>query len=114
MEDQQLTREAIEGDAAMRNAVKAFAPHSPIGWIAVALGFGVAAADLLLYFVSDAITNGGSESAPLWLHVLVPAAVLAVAILAVIVGFRSRRTDPSTLVPWAGPDVRGWPTGPGG
>jgi len=81
----------------MRNAVKAFAPHSPIGWIAVALGFGVAAAELLLYFVSDAVTNGGSESAPLWLHILVPATVLAVAILAVIVGFRSRRTDPSTL-----------------
>lgn len=81
----------------MRNAVKAFAPHSPIGWTAVALGFGVAAAGLLLYYVSDAVTNGGSRSAPLWLHVLVPVAVLAVAIPAVIVGFRSRRTDPSTL-----------------
>ncbi len=81
----------------MRNAVKAFAPHSPIGWIAVTLGFGVAVAGLLLYYVSDAVTNGGSESAPLWLHVLVPGAVLAVAILAVIVGFRSRRTDPSTV-----------------
>ena len=81
----------------MRNAVKAFAPHSPIGWIAVTLGLGVAVDGLLLYYVSDAVTNGGSESAPLWLHVLVPVAVLAVAIPAVIVGFRSRRTDPSTL-----------------
>ena len=81
----------------MRNAVKAFAPHSAIGWIAVTLGFGVAVASLLLYYVSDAVTNGGSESAPLWLHVLVPVAVLAVALPAVVVGFRSRRTDPSTL-----------------
>jgi hypothetical protein len=54
----------------MRNAVKAFAPHSPIGWIAVALGFGVVVDGLVLFFVSDAVTNGGSESAPPWLHVL--------------------------------------------
>ena len=81
----------------MRNAVKAFAPHAPIGWIAVGLGFGVAVASLLLYYVSDAVTNGGSESAPLWLHVLVLVGILALAIPAVVVGFRSRRTDPSTL-----------------
>lgn len=76
---------------------KEFTPRTPPGWIAVALGFGVVVVGLLLFVVSNAVTNGGNESGPLWLRVLVPAAVLAVAIPAVILGFRSRRTDPSAL-----------------
>lgn len=74
-------------------------PRTPTGWFAVALGFGILVVGLLLFFVSQAVTDGGNESGPLWLRILVPAAVLAVAIPAVILGSRSRRADPSISAP---------------
>jgi hypothetical protein len=81
----------------MDNEPNTLTPRTRTGWIAVALGFGVVVVGLVLFFLSGAVTDGGSESAPLWLRVLVPAAVLAVAVPAVVLGFRSRRTDPSWL-----------------
>lgn len=72
-------------------------PRTTTGWIAVVLGFGLVVVGLLLFVVSNAVTNGGEESAPIWLRVLAPAAALAVAVPAAVLGFRSRRTDPSAL-----------------
>lgn len=90
-------RHVLVGDVVQRRVANELTPHTQTGWIAIALGFGVVVVGLLLFVVSNEATNGGDESAPLWLRALVPAAVLAVAIPAVILGFRSRRTDPSTL-----------------
>jgi hypothetical protein len=81
----------------MGSGPSALTPRTRTGWIAVALGLGVVVVGLVLFFVSSAVTDGGSQSGPLWLRVLVPAAVLAVAVPAVVVGLRSRRTDPSVL-----------------
>lgn len=74
-----------------------FAPSSREGWVATALGLGVILVSVATYFLSNAITDGGNEAGPVWLRILVPAAVLAVAIPAVILGLRSRRTDRSIL-----------------
>ena len=79
------------------NATDKFAPRTATGWTSVALGFGLIVVGLLLFVVSNAVTNGGDESAPTWLRVLAPVAVLAVAIPAAVLGFRARRTDPSPL-----------------
>ena len=49
------------------------------------------------YFLSNAITNGGNEVGPVWLRILVPSAVVAIALPAVLVGLRARRTDRSLL-----------------
>ena len=79
------------------SASRSFAPHTGTGWIAVALGFGVIVVLLPLYLVSSAVTDGGSEAGPQWVGVALRLIVLAVAVPAVILGFRSRRTDPSGL-----------------
>lgn len=79
------------------SASRSFAPRTRTGWVAVALGFGVIVVLLPLYLVSTAVTDGGSESGPLWLGVALHLVVLAIAVPAVILGFRSRRTDPSGL-----------------
>lgn len=81
----------------LMSASRSFAPHTRTGWVAVALGFGVIAVLLLLYLVTSGGTEGGSEAGPLWLGVAFHVIVLAVAVPAVILGFRSRRTDPSGL-----------------
>ena len=79
------------------SASRSFVPHTRTGWVAVALGFGVIVVLLPLYLVSSAVTDGGSEAGPLWLVVAVRLIVLTVAVSAVILGVRSRRTDPSGL-----------------
>ena len=79
------------------SASRSFAPHTRTGWVAVALGFGVIVVLLPLYFVSSAGTDGGSEAGPLWFPFALHLIVLAVAVPAVILGFRSRQTDPSGL-----------------
>lgn len=79
------------------SASRSFAPRTRSGWVAVALGVGVIAVLLPLYIVSSAVTNGGSETGPPWLRFAFPVIVLALAVPAVVLGFRSRRTDPSGL-----------------
>ena len=78
-------------------ATTTLTPHTRTGWVASALGFGVIGVGLLLFLVSNEVTDGGNEAGPLWLRVLAPAAVLAVAVPAVVLGVRSRRTDRSAL-----------------
>lgn len=79
------------------SASRSFAPHTRTGWVAVALGFGVIVVLLPLYLVSSAVTDGGSEAGPAWLPIVFLVVVLALAVPAVILGFRSRRTDSSGL-----------------
>ena len=79
------------------SASRSFAPRTRTGWVAVALGLGVLVVLLPLYLVSSAGTDGGSEAGPLWLPVAFLLIILALAVPAVILGFRSRRTDPSGL-----------------
>lgn len=79
------------------SASRSFAPRTRTGWVAVALGFGVIVVLLPMYIVSSAVTDGGSEAGPLWLAVVFLGVVLALAVPAVILSFRSRRTDPSVL-----------------
>ena len=74
-----------------------FAPRTSTGWIGVGLGLGLLLLLVLSFFVSNAITDGGSEAAPLWLRVALPLVVLAVVVPAVVVGLRARRTDASLL-----------------
>ena len=74
-----------------------FSPRTSNGRLGVGLGFGAIVVVLLLFVVSNIITDGGSQAAPLWLRATVPGAVLAITVPALITGFRSRRTDPSTL-----------------
>ena len=81
----------------LMSASRPFVPRTRNGWVAVALGFGVLVVLLPLYLVSNAVTDGGSKAGPSWLLVALPVIVLAVAVPAVILGFRSRRTDPSGL-----------------
>lgn len=79
------------------SASRSFAPRTRTGWVAVALGLGVLVVLLPMYLVSSAVTDGGSEAGPLWLGVAFLLIVLALAVPAVILGFRSRRADPSGL-----------------
>lgn len=79
------------------SASRSVAPLTRTGWLAVALGFGVIVALLPLYLVSNAVTDGGAEAGPRWLPVASFGVVLVLAVPAVILGFRSRRTDPSVL-----------------
>lgn len=81
----------------MTSVATELTPHTRTGWVTSALGFGVIGVGLLLFVVSNEVTHGGDEAGPLWLRVLAPAAVLAVAVPAVVLGVRSRRTDRSAL-----------------
>lgn len=74
-----------------------FAPQTSKGWAATALGFGVILVLVVTYFLSQPFINGGSVAAPLWLRIVTPAVVVAVAIPAVVLGARSRGGDPSVL-----------------
>ena len=79
------------------SASRSFAPHTRTGWVAVVLGFGVIVVLLPLYLVSNAITDGGAQAGPAWLALLILVVVLALAVPAVVLGVRSRRTSPSVL-----------------
>ena len=74
-----------------------FAPRTTPGRVSVALGFGVLAAILVLFVLSDNITNGGSSMAPIWLRLTIIAGVLVIGVPAVVTGLRTRREDPSVL-----------------
>lgn len=81
----------------MEQTTSRLTPDTTPGWTAVALGLGVVAVVAAAYVVSNAVTDGGNEAGPLWLRILVPAAVVAVAAPAVLTGLRARRTDGSLL-----------------
>ena len=83
------------------SASRSFSPHTRNGWVAVALGFGVVVVLLPLYLVSNAVTDGGSQAGPAWLAIVILGVVLALAVPAVVLGARARRTDPSVLGPIA-------------
>lgn len=81
----------------MQSTTSRLTPDTAPGWTAVAFGLGVVAVVVAAYVVSNAVTGGGEEAGPLWLRILVPAAVVAVAAPAVLTGLRARRTDGSLL-----------------
>lgn len=81
----------------MGNQPRRIVPGTPSGWTGVGLGFGLLAIILLLFIVSDNVTNGGSTMAPVWLRILVIAGVMVVAVPAVVLGLRSLKTDRSIL-----------------
>lgn len=76
---------------------RSFTPRTSIGWVGVGLGLGLPLWLVLSYFVSNEVTNGGSEAVPVWVAVGLKLMVLAVAVPAAVVGFRARRTDASVL-----------------
>lgn len=81
----------------MTSGATKFVPHTSTGWVGTGLGFGVIVVLVATYFLSQPFIDGGNTAAPLWLRIVTPAVVVAVAIPATVLGFRARRTDRSLL-----------------
>lgn len=72
-------------------------PKTSSGWVATALGFGVLGVIAVLFAFSDNVTNGGSTMLPAWMRLVVVGMILILAVPAVVLGVKARRTDPSVL-----------------
>ncbi len=81
----------------MKTEPRRLVPRTLPGRIGMGFGFGTLAVILLLFVMSDNITDGGSRPAPIWLRATVFASVLIMAVPAVMVGFRARKVDRSIL-----------------
>lgn len=75
----------------------ALAPRTRPGWVAVALGFGTLLVVVLTFVLLGSISNGGDTPTPIWVRIAIFGGILVVAVPAVWLGFRARRTDPSYM-----------------